>query len=73
MISSGIARDKSGIKDVSMVISGGPVKLNPNEKERFILVFIAGKTIDEIKEKSKIIKNYYDIIFYWIRIYNFHI
>lgn len=62
MISSGIARDKSGIKDVSMVISGGPVQLNTNDKERFILVFIAGKTIDEIKEKSKIIKNYYDII-----------
>lgn len=53
MISSGIGRDRSGITDVSMVLSGGPNRLSMGQSLDFVFCIIAGLTKEEIIESSK--------------------
>ncbi len=58
MLSSGIGRDSTGIKDISTVISAGPIELESTATTRVIFAYFAGTNIDEIIESSKKIREF---------------
>ncbi len=49
MLSSGIGRIKSNPTDASMVISAGPIELNPGDTTRVSFSIFAGNTTEDIK------------------------
>lgn len=58
MMSSGIGRDSTGIKDVSTVISAGPIELESKDTSRVIMAYFAAANIDELLANSKAIREF---------------
>jgi len=56
MISSGIGRATSEIKDVSMVLAAGPISLRPDDTNRVIFGILASNSTESLIEKSKKIR-----------------
>lgn len=57
MLSSGIYKLASDTTDISIMISGGPIKLKAGEKSRFTFAIYAGKSINDIKKSKLFARN----------------
>jgi hypothetical protein len=51
-MTNGIARDTSGISDISMVISAGPISMRANDTNRVVFSIFAAKNLDELRKTS---------------------
>lgn len=51
-MSSGIARKESNRTDASMVIAAGPIALSSGDTARVVLAFVAGMTLDELRQAA---------------------
>jgi hypothetical protein len=49
---NGIARDSSGITDVSMVISAGPISMRANDTNRVVFSIFAAKNLEELRKAA---------------------
>ncbi|HRP02270.1 MAG TPA: S8 family serine peptidase [Candidatus Kapabacteria bacterium] len=61
MLTNGIGRDSTGIKDISAVISAGPIQLESKDTTRVIFVLFVANSVDNLIAKSKNIRLFMDL------------